>query len=228
MPDDYERFTAPRHDEEMHQSHVSTFAMGMSPEDGLPTLVTPQNLDKSPGLSEETLVCMADKRSFVIRGADGSVLVTFKPNEVGQLHDGRYFVSKEYLKLRLHKSKRKKLSPVEVLGPEGYENIYVVEPIRPECVHYLRSLSDLAADRERNFYQRACMAQKSEEGEYYSLRDVRLSACNIRSPRHLASEALMDEFDQKLMTEAKTAREMEEFDVDKALSSEKGKLGVLG
>lgn len=221
MHDDYERFTAPKADEEMHQSHVSTFAMGTSPEDGLPTLVVPQNIDKSPGLSEETLICMADKRSFVIRGDGGKVLAAFVPSAVQRTDDGQYFVSKSQL------PESAQVPREVVLHLEG-EIVYAVEPIRPECEHYLRSLSDLAASRDSNFYQRACMAQKSEDGEYYSLRDARVSACNIRSPRHLASEALMEAFDEKLMLDAKTARNMEDFDIDQALSVEKGKLGVLG
>jgi len=111
------------------------------------------------------------------------------------------------------------------------EKWVVVEPIRPQCAHYLRQQTDLSADRDHRYYARACMAQKTEDGEYYSLRDTLIGACSIREPRHLESEiAILDKFDEEKMLEAQTKSEMEEFDVDKALAEEarNGGLGVLG
>lgn len=230
MPDDYQKFTAPGAGEELHQSHVSTFAMGTSPEDGLPTLIAPQHFDKAPGLSEETLICMADKRSFVIRDVNGVGMLSFQPEAVSRSPNGRYFVTSAVLADQLLK---KKTTVEAVYGAAGAVMAqtavtFEVEPIRPECKHYLRSMTDIASNRDGRFYQRACMAQKSEEGEYYSLRDARVDACNIRSPRHIESEALMDAFDAELMAAARERSEMEDFDIDQELAKEQGKLGVLG
>jgi hypothetical protein len=103
-----------------------------------------------------------------------------------------------------------------------------VEPIRPECAHYLRMQTDLAADRDHRFIARACMKQRSDDGEYYSVRDTLVAACNLRSPRHFESEQILDDFDQKKISDARAREEMEEFDVDKELEAQQGKLGVLG
>lgn len=103
-----------------------------------------------------------------------------------------------------------------------------VEPVRPECLHYLRLQTDLAADRDARYLQRACTQQRSEDGEYYSVRDSLIAACNLRSPRHYPSEALLDKFDDDKMNQAREREQMEEFDVDKELAAEGASLGVLG
>lgn len=229
--DDYERFSQPRAEEELHQSQPAPIAMGTSPDDGLPMQISTRNFDKSPPLSEETLICMADKRSFVVRDQDGSVLVSFTPAEVSRLPNGEYFVEMEHL--------HRKLSAVGVKPWIAEEDcpqvrrggvlcaVAHVEPIRPECVHYLRMQTDLAADRDARYLQRACMKQRSEDGEYYSVRDSLIAACNLRSPRHYPSEALLDKFDEDKVSQARERDQMEEFDVDEALLAEGG-LGVLG
>jgi hypothetical protein len=227
MSDDFTRFTTPRADEELHQGVEAPVVMGVSPEDGLPMQVAQRNFDKAPVLSEETLICMADKRSFVVRWEDGSIRAEYAPFQVKRLENGEYYVPLSSEALAAfdrtdHAVLRQGDNPVCVLR---------VEPIRPECAHYLRQQTDLSADREGRYYARACMAQKTEDGEYYSLRDTLVGACSIRSPRHLESEvALLDKFDEEKMSEALNLRSMAEFDVDKELAEEarKGGLGVLG
>lgn len=247
--DDYSRFVRPAADEELHQSPPAAVAMGTSPEDGLPMMVALPNLDKSPPLTEETLVCVADKRSFVVRTPqDGNVLVSFKPDEVTTLPNGSYVVSTEEFMARVNLTFPSRaivgddethyssigdltnyIERIDVcVGPE-LRRVVVVEPVRPQCYHYLRMQTDLAADRDARFYVRACMSQRDSEGEYYSVRDTLISACSLRSPRHIASEQVLDDFDQSKIAAARAREQMEEFDVDQELANQKpGALGVLG
>lgn len=254
MSDDFTRFTTPRADEELHQGASPAVVMGVSPEDGMPMQVAERNFDKAPPLSEETLICMADKRSFVVRRPDGSIWASFEPSQVSRTPAGEYYVAEQafFAKVKppsippdlrpLAQASRliSRLWTVAALDLKahgllmevgGAARFVRVAPVRPECAHYLRQQTDLSADREGRYYARACMAQKTEDGEYYSLRDTLVGACSVRSPRHLESEVrLLDKFDAEKMSEAKTQREMEEFDVDKELAEEarKGGLGVLG
>ena len=232
MSDDFTKFTTPRADEELHQGVPVPVVMGISPEDGLPTPITERNFDKAPPLSEDTLICMADKRSFVVRHAlTGAVLKAWPPSAVSRLPNGTYVVVAPQFGTpdsdALRECDESKFFNL-MLGAIEYLR---VEPIRPECDHYLRQQTDLSADREGRYYARACMAQKTEDGEYYSLRDTLVGACSIRAPRHLESEILvLDKFDEEKMSEAQNKRSMEEFDVDKALAEEarNGGLGILG
>jgi hypothetical protein len=254
MSDDFERFTTPRADEELHQGVEAPVVMGISTEDGLPMQVAQRNFDKAPALSEDTLICMADKRSFVVRHADGSIWASFDRALVSQTPKGEYYVTEDAffakvkpaaipsdLGLRDRASRLlNRLWDIAALDLKahgllmevgGSTRFVRVEPIRPQCQHYLRQQTDLSADRDHRYYARSCMAQKTEEGEFYSLRDTLIGACSIREPRHIESEvAILDKFDEEKMSEALNVRSMEEFDVDKELAEEaaRGGLGVLG
>ena len=254
MSEDFTKFTTPRADEELHQGHEAATVIGISPDDGLPMQVAQRNFDKAPILSEETLICMADKRSFVVRRPDGSIWASFEPSQVSRTPAGEYYVGEQtfFAKVkpvapltdqkpsarlsallnRLWSIAALDLKAHGLLMEVGGDARFVrVEPVRPACAHYLRQQTDLSADRDGRYYARACMAQKTEDGEFYSLRDQLVGACSIRAPRHLASEiAVLDQFDEALMREAQVAKSMEEFDVDKELAEEarKGGLGVLG
>lgn len=227
MSDDFTRFTTPRADEEIHQGAGSAPVLGISPEDGLPMQIAQRNFDQAPPLNEEALICMADKRSFVVRWEDGSIRAEYAPVQVKRLPNGEYYVPLSFEELNAFELEDR------ITMYQGRSSVWVlrVEPIRPACVHYLRQQTDLSADRDGRYYARACMAQKTEDGEYYSLRDMLIGACSIREPRHLESEiAILDKFDEEKMGEALNKRRMEEFDVDKELEAEarSGSLGVLG
>lgn len=202
MSDDYSKMIAPRADEELHSGRESPVIMQPDPKDGLPAPVVQANFDTPPGLSPENLVCMADTRSFVRRKDDGSIMNSYEPSEVQRRADGSYFATEDRGRLQLD-----------------------VLPVRPACVHYLRQMTDISTDRERRFIQRACTAQRSETGEYVSLRDGALYACSMRSPRHLESEQLLEDFDAGKMAEEQKKQAMASFDVDAELA--KSSLGVL-
>lgn len=233
--DDFVKFTGPRADEEIHQGKPAPVAIGTSPEDGLPMQIAERNYDKAPPLTEDTLICMADKRSFVVRYTDGSIRVSFEPAEVSRAPSGEYYVSLEAFEAKVNTVEPALEQQVRPLVPRILigrgTHAARVEPIRPQCQHYLRMQTDLSADREHRYFARSCMKQKTEEGEFYSVRDQLIGACSIREPRHLASEvAILDAFDDDKIAQATARSEMEEFDIDQQLAKEAaaGGLGVLG
>lgn len=238
-PDDYDKFVRSSAAEELHQHSPVPLAIGTDPTDGLPAQIAPRNFDKSPPLTEDTLVCMADKRSFVIRDKDGFVLQAFPPSVVQRLPNGGYFVLATLLDkdVRSHVSAgwTDVLSEIRIPETDQFVKVAAVEPIRPACGHYIRMQTDLAADREARYIVRACQAQRDETGEYYSVRDSLISACTLRTPRHYESEQLLDAFDTDKIAQAKIRQEQEEFDIESELEREaadaagpkKGSLGVL-
>lgn len=228
-PDDYDKFVRPTAAEELHQHSPLPVVLGTDPTDGLPAQVTPRNFDKSPPLTEDTLVCMADQRSFVIRNVNGYIKQAFASPSVRRLPNGDYCVEADRL------TQLTQLEGLFERRNEGGLSMATVEPIRPACVHYIRMQTDLAADREARYIVRACAMQRDETGEYYSVRDSLISACTLRAPRHYESEQLLDVFDADKIAQAKIRLEEEAFDIDQALEAEKtsstsggGKLGILG
>ncbi len=249
--EDFSKFTAPRPDEELHQGSEVPVTFGIDPDDRLPVPVAPDNEDRPPPLAVDTLVCMEDKRSFVIRNSDGSIYVSFEPSDVSRLPDGRYFVEIKALMVVINSTYPGReiyrsdsavtpqhfcslgelsmsLQCADVRGDNGLVvPVALVEPIRPACQHYLRLMTDISADRSRRFLTRSCMAMKSETGEYYSVGDAAIFACSKRSPRHLESEQILDDFDALKVQQANERIQAGSFNVDDELDREQG-LGVLG
>ncbi len=225
MSDDFGKFTGPRPDEEMHQGSEVPVTFSIDPNDRMPVPVAADNEDRPPPLAVDTLVCMEDKRSFVIRDPDGSIRVSFEPETVKRMPNGCYFVEREaYQTAAGHEA-----SSFDMLWTDQ-RNVVKVEPIRPACAHYARLQTDISADRSRRYLSRSCMAQRSETGEYYSVGDAAIYACSLRSPRHLESEQILDDFDALKVQQANEKIQAGLFDVDRALAEEdqSGTLGVLG
>lgn len=244
--EDFSKFTAPHPNEELHRGSEVPVTFGIDPNDRLPVPVAPDNEDRPPPLAVDTLVCMEDKRSFVIRNSDGSVYVSFGPAVVSRLPDGRYVVSIEQLMAAVNAAypnrdtggqSRENFTSfmyssdrgvwVKADGQEVFETSALVDPIRPACQHYLRMMTDISADRSRRFLTRSCMAMKSETGEYYSVGDAAIFACSKRSPRHIESEQILDDFDALKVQQANERIQAGSFNVDDELDREQG-LGVLG
>lgn len=78
-----------------------------------------------------------------------------------------------------------------------------VEPIRPECTHYVRQMSQFDYNPENQKIYRLCSARRSTEGAFMSVSDRGVWACSMRSPRDLTSEAALDDFDRKKIVEGK-------------------------
>lgn len=236
--EDYEKFTAPRLDEELHQGVEAPMTFGNDPLDGMPTQSPAAGEDHAPSLSEDTLVCMADKRSFVIRNSDGTIWATFTPAEVSRFPNGEYYVEGDVLKERTGED-----FAISWAGNIGQvietrrgilrHEVVRVEPVRPQCLHYLRMKTDTSADRRSRFIARSCMAQYDASGEYYSLRDSLIEACSIRSPRHLSSEQALDDFDAARIAMGRERAALGSFDPEAELEAEaeveraRSNLGIL-
>lgn len=231
MSDDFGKFTAPRPDEEIHQGSQVPVTFGIDPNDRLPVPVMPDNQDRPPPLAVDTFVCMEDKRSFVIRNSDGSIWVSFEPKQVSRLPNGEYFVEAQLIyELFGNQGSLGALVDRGLLQTRrGSDSVVLVEPARPACKHYLRMQTDISADRERRYLTRSCAAQRSETGEYYSVGDSAIYACSMRSPRHLESEQILEDFDAQSMQRSLERVQAGSFDVDAELAAEAGSdLGVLG
>ena len=237
MSDDYSKFTAPRADEELYQGLETPVTFSINPADGMPTPTAPDHGDKPPPLSVDTLVCMEDRRSFVIRNSDGSIWQSFEPSEVKRLPNGEWFVElSPLLDLpSIDNSVVPDLGALEAVimtirREDQSVKVMRVEPVRPACRHYLRMQTDTSLDRTKRYVSRACMAQHSDTGEYISVGDAGIFACNIRSPRHLETEALIDYFDEVKIQQGLDREKAGAFDVEAELAAEKkdGGLGVLG
>src|SRR5580692_5602682 len=156
--DDFSKFTSPRPNEELHQGSEVPVTFGIDPNDRLPVPVAPDNEDRPPPLAVDTLVCMEDKRSFVIRNSDGSIFASFAVEQVSRSANGEYSVKKELVTDDQYVAIERSGGVVNgAAGP-----MIVVEPVRPACLHYLRLMTDISADRSRRFLTRSCMAMKSE------------------------------------------------------------------
>lgn len=94
-----------------------------------------------------------------------------------------------------------------------------MEPLRPQCKFLAQQMVDFGADNTRQVLERLCTARRDDESFFVGLRDTQVHACELRSPRDLASEGRI-----RILNETKIAlgkerlkEESEKFDVDKAL-----------
>jgi len=83
--------------------------------------------------------------------------------------------------------------------------------LRPKCEHYVRQLIPWKDDPDHMFCRRTCTAMKNEEGEYISLNDQAIYACELRTPRDPSSEEALDVFDAKIMAKQKQQDQEEEL-----------------
>lgn len=94
-----------------------------------------------------------------------------------------------------------------------------VEPIRPQCAHYRRQMTDFQDAAGNQFIERLCTARRDSESFFLSVRDQQVHACELREPRELVSEARLDRFDAaKQKLGAERYEEGGTFDVDAALA----------
>lgn len=153
-------------------------------DDGLPTNHAPVKENDIPPLSVDTLVCMGDFSVFVQRDKWGEILRRFDPEDVEQMPGGLYTV----------KLLREEDSTATV-HPEGVR--VEVEPIRPPCKHYVRQMVSFEFNAKHDDIKRLCSARRTTEGTFMTVKDTKVSACDMRVPRHLDSEKKIDSFDKK-------------------------------
>lgn len=76
-----------------------------------------------------------------------------------------------------------------------------VEPIRPPCRHYVRQITQFEYNPENDVVIRLCSARRTTEGAFMSVRDRKIAACDMREPRDLESEKIIDDFDTRKIKE---------------------------
>jgi len=162
---------------ELEEGFQPTQIQKVLAEDGLPTQVAP-DAGKSdiPPLSPETLVCMGDYSTFVIRDEAGRIKDRYVPEEVECGIDGVW------------------------RNRDGTD----VQPIRQPCQHYVRQMTQLPENPDNQLILRLCSARRTTEGAFMSVSNLAMWACTMRSPRDLGSEQQLDEFDVKKVEEGRT------------------------
>jgi len=212
---------------EFFQHREAQMSYGTNPEDQLPSPVVPESpsVTQASAYHPENLVCMADKRWYVIRDRAGKECARFKPSEVEE-QDSKPCVPVRLAYERLAERPNMSMFSVimtlrrAVVAGDGTV-LFPVQPIRPQCAHYARQKTDMNASKDVRMLARVCLAQHSETGEYISLMDSAIYACELRSPRDPLSELQLDEWDDKLIEAEEQRRNETRFDVDAALKGEK-------
>jgi len=188
----------------------------VDPADGMPRPASTFSMEDAlaPALTIETMVCMEDASQYVVLDFWGKPLLTFDAARV--------------------KIARGALALVEPTGEElvivrncakhaetsiDSETWVQVQPLREQCSHYRRVMLDFEGGDQAKHVERSCAAQRTEGGEYVSLADTRVYACEHRYPRDFVSEERLRKFDGARLAEAKKSDE--EYDVGAALAAMK-------
>lgn len=230
-------------------------AIGMDPEDGLPRPIPAISMEDSmaPPLTVGRLVCMADTSEYVVRDEYGNVKASYKPEQVTRSVSGSYWAEVKGAPFWVHAlvllltSALLIAAIVELLDYWWVVGVTLagtgvilflqtwlsrrvmhikVEPKRPQCRHYVRQLIPWHEDKEHNTCQRYCSALKNETGEILSISNQEVLACEIRRPRHLETETLIDDFDAKIISKGQERTDnLDEFDIEAALNDTKAPHG---
>jgi len=192
--------------------------------DGMPAAVSQETESDVPALNPKSLVCMGDFSAFVLEIELG--VVRFPPSAVTRTPSGAYAVPLEqawpYLGVLLgeHEKRwpllypatpdaRRPLIPAPMVPLHGHlrrlgragEKILVVEPLRKPCKHYVRQMTAFKFNAQHQSVARLCAARRTTEGTFMGLSDTGVYACDMRQPRDVESERLLDEFDARKIRE---------------------------
>lgn len=206
---------APRLTAEVFDHREQRAAFGYDGVDGLPRQVSETSTDQSLvlPLHPDTFICMADYTAFFLRDESAGLNEEFAPDQVQRIGN-EFWISYD--------------AAVERVGAERAHLVRVhmrtgkvlVEPKRRPCRHYVRQLVDYEG-RRKSFVSRMCTALRDESGEYQSLRDTGVYACELRDPPEDAGTRELDEFDARKISEGLLRDEIEHvFDVDAALAQQ--------
>lgn len=206
----------PRLGDEVYKHPLIPQMIGMDPSDNLPRPVSQVSLEdtKAPALDPETMVCMGDESVFVARDRRGDVVIRLDPSQVEPRRHCSFSVAwvahRDVIKGSGQQLALKQLeAQCEIQG----EPIWVdMEPLRPQCFHYKRVMTDFqgAVDGDNKTakqVERVCSAQRGESGEYVSLNNTRVYACEHRSPRDFVSEERLRKFDADTVEASKKTTE---------------------
>jgi len=213
-------------DGDLHSAEEAKVAFGISPEDGLPMPVTtPWEAHLVPGLSPDTLICMEDSIRFVLRDAAGAVVAEFPPEEVRRGSDGRVTVDRVAALEKLRKKTVRSLLRFAVTAlREGSE--VEVEPLRKQCRYYARQMVDFPGASDNQMVLRMCTAKRTEGGEFESVREALIFACELRDPPMPESGAILRAFDEKKIAAARArgAKLEYKFDLDAAVAADESRV----
>ncbi len=215
-------------DLKQHPHHIQS-APSFDPSDGLPRMTSAVTMTDSlaPTLDHETFVCMGDDRSFVIRDGWGEVLLMVHPDRVRRYRDTYRYVWVVTLSNAEQRAAGNPPPWAAAVGAtderavDGHTHYFRVEPFRRQCEHYRRVMTDFEGQGDLRQVERVCAAQRTEGGEYVSLRDTRVYACEHRSPPDFVSLERLRSFDAERLRDA--AKQTEEFDITAALAAENSK-----
>lgn len=146
--------------------------------DGLPKEAVQLQMPYVPPLTEDHLVCLPDLRKFVVRDAMGFVAAEFEPEEVERVPAGVHRVP---LALGLQRlgAKALMLGLARKVQVAGYLE---VEPRRPVCQHFGRQLVDMMSNPENQEMERLCTARRDAMGNFLSVQNSAMYACELRQP----------------------------------------------
>lgn len=195
VPDEFVENTTPaeRDSFDLHDELVEAFGKPQLKYEGGEYAKTTDTLPKpiddgdladaqAPPFLRENQCCIGDRSRFVVRDARGRVKRSFEPDKVAQDPDGRY----------------------RVRGDDPLDDPLVVEPLRPQCKHYVRQLTPptpselLSGHIKKGWVKRYCAARRSVAGAFLELTDSHIGACTLREPYDVATSRLLDEFDDTL------------------------------
>jgi len=71
-----------------------------------------------------------------------------------------------------------------------------VEPIRPQCRHYVRQKGTFHLNAAHAKIYRLCAARRTTEGTFMTVSDSGMYACDMREPYDVGSAQLLEDFDQ--------------------------------
>lgn len=185
---------------------------GIDPADGLPRPAIQHAVEMAyaPPLSLETLVCMEDASSFVVRDEWGHKGAEWLPENVKRTPNGAY---------RALWSQAKWVS--EIMACAENDTWVLVEPVRPACKHYARQMTDFQDDPDHEFVARLCTARRTDGGEFLSLRDSQVYACELRTPSDTESAERLARFDaEKIRLGRERTAKPEVFDIEAALAAQ--------
>lgn len=162
--------------------------MAEDPQDGMPKPVIDTQQAYAPPLALDTMVCLEDRRQFVVRERQwGEIQGVVEPQHVVRTAGGKY---------------RATANRINWLSGDSYratgDHVQLeVFPIRPKCRHLARQLCDIQGNEDEVMMERCCTARRDSGGEFLSLMNQQVIACDMRDPYDEASVRYLDQFDDR-------------------------------
>jgi len=161
-------------------------AMRVMGADGLPTTVDTTTESDIPVLSKETLVCMEDASKFVLRDQWGRITKEYEPSQVTRQPNGKWTVEAPPQSDALR----------DAVAIMTGQNLMEVEPIRPQCRHYVRQKGSYHLNQKHFKVYRLCSARRTTEGTFMTVSDTGVWACDMRDPYDVVTGAHLEGFDR--------------------------------